>query len=404
VTIHQAEPGPRRELTRDELAGSLPQYQGAARSPERAAPRARPRFARYAALAAAVAALGSAAYVVAARARDPGPTLGRGSAEPVPAAPPRDLRAGSAAGSAAPSSSAIAVRWRAGDRAAVRALADADLRAAVAAPSLQRQGLAVDALARSRAVSAAPLLYAALEHSPEVRIKAARALGELALPDAVPRLRDALAASGDKLKVEIAAVLFRLGDHDARAILVRALADPALGLTAASALADAGDPAGKAVLADAVATTPPARELWRRAAAGLARLGDPDARKQLDAERAQPDAARSIGAAELLARLGDASARAQLARVAEDPGHARPGDAAMALARLGDKRALSWVAAGLASADPGDRSLALGICGALAAEAAPHAAAIAALASDDPDLAVRMTAEAVLLDLLKDIR
>jgi hypothetical protein len=54
---------------------------------------------------------------------------------------------------------------------------------------------------------------------------------------------------------------------------------------------------------------------------------------------------------------------------------------------------------GFKSADPDERTLALAICGLLAAGAATHTGAIATLATDDPDLRVRMTAEAVLLGL-----
>jgi HEAT repeat protein len=141
------------------------------------------------------------------------------------------------------------------------------------------------------------------------------------------------------------------------------------------------------------------RKQWRRAAGGLVRLGDAGSRKLLEGELAQPDAARSVGAAALLARAGDAGARAQLARSAADPEFARSGEAAVALARLGDLRALGWVARGLASSDAEERKHALAVCGALAPDAATHAGAIAKLATDDPDPSVRMTAEAVLLGL-----
>jgi HEAT repeat protein len=194
-------------------------------------------------------------------------------------------------------------------------------------------------------------------------------------------------------------VLVRLGDTDARAIVVRALDDPGLRLTAATALADAGDGAGRAVLADVVAATPPGREPWRRAAAGLAKLGDAGARTLLQGELAQPDATRVVGAAELLAGVGDRPARELLARVAADSAFAQRGAAALALARLGDKRALDWVGPGLASTEAADRRLALAICSLLATDAARHAGAIARLATDDPDPAVRLTAEAVFISL-----
>jgi HEAT repeat protein len=305
----------------------------------------------------------------------------------------------------APPGNGVPKRPAAGDRAEWRATAEHNLRAALTAETPQRQGLAVDALAAARVPAGAPLLYLALKaSSPDVRVKAARALGELALPDSAPKVREALAEAGAKLKVELAAVLYRLGDKDARAILQHATEDAggqdAGGrLTAAVALAEAGDEAGRAALAEQLETAPPGRDPWRRAAAGLAQLGDANARTLLEGELAQPDAARAVGAAELLARAGDAKARAQLARNLADPDFARPGKAAVALARLGDKRALGWVARGLASSDAEERQLALAVCGALAADAAVHAGAVAKLAASDPDLRVRMTAEAVLLGL-----
>jgi HEAT repeat protein len=85
--------------------------------------------------------------------------------------------------------------------------------------------------------------------------------------------------------------------------------------------------------------------------------------------------------------------------MAADPDFARPGEAALSLARLGDQRALAWIAQGLASSDAEERKLALGVCGALAPDATKHAGALVKLAAEDPDLSVRMTAEAVLLGL-----
>ncbi|MDQ3296386.1 MAG: HEAT repeat domain-containing protein, partial [Myxococcota bacterium] len=248
-----------------------------------------------------------------------------------------------------------------------------------------------------RSTRTVPLLYLALKAPPDVRVKAARALGELGLPDAAPKVRAALAESGDKIKVELAAVLYRLGDKDARAILKRATEDPGLRLTAALAMAEVNDDGGRAVLTDILETTPAGRDQWRRAAGGLAKLGDANARKALEGELSQPDATRSVGAADLLARAGDGKARAYLVRVASDKEFSRAGEAATALARLGDREAIGWVDAGLASTDLDERKLALAICGVLAD--ASHHGAIAKLATTDPDLSVRMTADAVLLGL-----
>src|SRR5215475_7502150 len=122
-------------------------------------------------------------------------------------------------------------------------------------------------------------------------------------------------------------------------------------LTAAIAMAESSDDAGRAILAEILRAEPRGADRWRRAAGGLVALGDAGARKLLESELAQPDAARSVGAAELLARAGDDKARELLARDAADPELARQGDAAAALARLGDKRALGWVSGGLESSD-----------------------------------------------------
>jgi HEAT repeat protein len=293
--------------------------------------------------------------------------------------------------------------WTGGDAAGARALAEQDLRDAITSGPLQQQGFAVEALARVRAPAAAQLLYAALKASLDVRVKAARALGELGLPDAAPKVRAALDGSGDPVKVELAAVLYRLGDKAGQEILNRALKDPAKRLDAALAMAESGDDSGRAVLADVLAPGRAGRGQWRRAAGGLVKLGDANARKLLEAELAQPDVTRSVGAAELLARAGDAGAQEYLARVVAGKKVTRMGDAAMALARLGDKRALGWVVDGLASSDPDERKLAIAICGLLAADATRHIGAIATLATDDPVPSVRMTAEAALLGLL-DVR
>jgi serine/threonine-protein kinase len=382
---------PRPDPTRESLAGSVPRYQGAgdARAPRSgAAAPARSRRGWYATVVAAVIVLGVVGFVARGRGEDARPAVGAAIRSPGdPAAPP----------SAAKRS--IKDAWAAGDAAGARALASQDLQSAIESGDPQRQGFAVDALALARVPAGAPLLYAALQASPEVRVKAARALGELAVPDAAPKLRRWLAESGDKIKVELAAAGYRLGDKDTRAILLRATQDPGTRLVAALAMAESGDDGGRAVLADIVDAMPAGREPWRRAAGGLVKLGDAKARALLEGELAQPDAPRAVGAAELLARAGDARARDLLARVAADREFARRGDAALALARLGDLRALDWVADGLASADPQDRALALGVCGALDAGAAARRGAIAALATDDPDLHVRWTAEAVLLGL-----
>jgi tRNA A-37 threonylcarbamoyl transferase component Bud32/HEAT repeat protein len=392
--IGEAVPAALRDRTRGSLAGSVPRFQGAGVDPRGRRPGAGPATARsgvgrFVAIGAIVAGLGGAAYLV----------LGRGEGNVVATGTESNSSGPERLGSDDAKPPTIKDLVLAGDIAGARKLAEQHLHDAIASGTLQEKGFAVDALALVRVPAAAPLLYLALKEAPDVRVKAARALGELALPDSAPKVRAALAESGDKIKVELAAVLYRLGDKDARAILKRAIEDPGMRLTAALAMAESGDDAGRAALTDILDATPPGREPWRRAAGGLLKLGEANARKLLEGELAQPDAARSVGAAELLARAGDAKARELLARVAADHDFARPGEAAVALARLGDKRALGWVENGFKSADVDERTLALAISGLLAADAAMHIRTIATLATEDPELRVRMTAEAVFLGL-----
>jgi HEAT repeat protein len=283
------------------------------------------------------------------------------------------------------------------DVAGARASAALRLRQAVTSGTLQQQGFAVDAIRLARAKQGAPLLYEALRGSPEVLDKAARALGELALPESAAKLRAAMADAGEPLKIHLSAQLYRMGDRDVRSILFSALHDPTERLNAAAAMAEAGDGAARTALADVLASVPAGRESWRRAAAGLMKLGDAHARVLLEGELVQQDATRVVAAAEVLARAGDGRARALLVRVLADPAFPRRSEAAMALARLGDRSALRWVPDGLASTDVGDRTLAIAICGVLSPDATAHTAAIAVLAGTDPDPRVRMTADAVLL-------
>jgi HEAT repeat protein len=187
----------------------------------------------------------------------------------------------------------------------------------------------------------------------------------------------------------------RLGDKDAVAILKRALSDPGMRLVAATTLAESGDKAAQPVLAEIFESTPAGREQWLRAAQALVKLGDAKARKALEAELAQPDALRAAAAAESLVAAGDAKAKEYLVRVAADPEFVQRGRASAALARIRDPRALEWVPTGLASADVDERVLALSICGLL--DTTNHDRELAALATDDPDRGVRLTAAAALL-------
>jgi serine/threonine-protein kinase len=308
----------------------------------------------------------------------------------------RDTSSGSAPAPAHRDS--IAAALAAGNAAQARELAQDALRAQQASTEVGAALDAVDALALVGTPQTAPLLEAALEGTPELRVRAARALGALALPETAPKLRAALEASGDRVRVELAAPLLALGDKDARPILVRALGDPGMRLTAASALAEVGDAAAQPVLADIFGATSPGGETWRRAAAGLAKLGDAKARSALADELAQADPARAIGAAVALARSKDDRGRVFLARLMADPGFARHGDAALALAKLGDLQGVAWAKTALTSMDASERKLAIA-CAARAtgSDRAELAATIAKLASDDPDRGVRSTADAALL-------
>lgn len=379
------------EKTRKSIAGSMPQYQGvdekvleAARSgrlPARAKtplPVAEPksRTALYAIAGIAVVGLGIGAYFA----------FGRGGkpAEPAPVATP------------APTPGPPVKPDQPAKPASPREAAVAAIDAAIASGNQQQQAQAVDALAVVRHVATAPQLYAALKGSPEIRVKAARALGELKLPDAAPKIRAALAESGDKVKVELAAALLELGDKDALAILKRAVSDPGMRLVAAIALAEAGDDkTSKPVLAELFADTPVGREQWRRAAYGLTRLGDAKAKAALEGELAQPDAARAVAAAELLARANEQKAKDYLKRVAADPEFARRAEATVALARLGDGDSATWLDAGFQATDAEERKLAIATSALI--KDTTRDAALAKLASDDPDRSVRLTAAAALI-------
>jgi HEAT repeat protein len=285
------------------------------------------------------------------------------------------------------------------DFAGARTQAEQSLRDEITNGTLQRKGFATEAIGTAHATAGAPMLYDALRSpSADLQVKAAHALGELALPDSAPKLRQALSSAGEKPKTSIAVTLFNLGDKDARPILIRTLSQPALGLEAAIGLADAGDDAGRAMLIDTLATFSPDREVWQHAAHGMIKLGDAATHKRLEGELAQSDGARAVGAAAVLAEATDPKAIDMLARQAADPEFAWSGKAAVALARIGDHRALDWVDRGTASNDADERLQALAILGRLRPPPATYLA-VARLADQKLDERVRMTAEAVLLGL-----
>jgi serine/threonine protein kinase len=383
--IRERLPARRREPTRDSIAGSMPKFQDDRGPGISAAPAAPPaRRGRYLALGALAVAGGVAGYLA----------LGHGAAKPVvreddnhPTPTPTPTP---------PTPTTFEALVAARNWAGARALAKDRLHAAITSTSLQQQGFAVDALARAHVPAGTELLYLALQGQPDVRIKAAQALCDLHQRDAAPKVRAALDASGDKVKLALAAPLLCLGDPEGQSILTHGLTVPGTRLTAALALAAAGDAAGRAALADTMTVLQPGQPQWPLAAGALAKLGDASARKQLEAELPQADATRAIAAAEMLGGAGDTAAKDQLARNVADPDLAQRGHAAAALARLGDPRALDWVADGLASSE--DALDALEICGRLAV-ATKQAAAIAKLADHAPDPRVIMTAEAVLLGL-----
>jgi serine/threonine-protein kinase len=270
----------------------------------------------------------------------------------------------------------------------------AALRAAIASPDAAEAADAVAALAAVGGAATAPLLYPALDGPPELRRQAARALEALALPEAAPRIRRTLDASGPRLRVELAAILAALGDREVLPILRRGADEPGSRLAAALGLVAAGErAAAQPMLAEIAAAAPRGRGEWREATAALAGLGAAGAADALAEELALADGERAVAAAALLAARGDERGTGFLRRVVEDAGFARRGEAALALARVGDRAAQVFVAPGLASADPEERRLAAAVAGRLSAERA----ALETLAAGDPDRRVRLTAAAALV-------
>jgi serine/threonine-protein kinase len=367
---------PTRPPTQQSLAGSMPRYQDArSKHAQTEAPARRSKLPLYAAISAAVVLAGGAAYAVR-----------RGAPVKELPTPPPPVHANTIA-------SALAD----GGLPAARALAETQLAAAIDSGRLQEVGFAVDALADTRAAAGVPMLYRALKlDSAELRRRIADTLCALGLPDAAPKLREALATAGSASRVDLAAAMFCLHDADSRGVLVIALGVPATQHVAAKALAAGHDDAGRAVLTDDAHTLTAGGERWRDAQASLLALGDADAKAALAGELSQKDPQRAIGAAAVLARAGDTAARDQLARQAADPDFAARIDAARALAELGDARAYTAIADGLTR--PAAKQAALVVCGLLPAGAKPYVKTIADIASDDhEDPRVRMTAEAALL-------
>jgi tRNA A-37 threonylcarbamoyl transferase component Bud32/HEAT repeat protein len=302
-------------------------------------------------------------------------------------------------------------RVRAGDLAAVKREAHASLEAALGGdPGGAR--VAVEAMILARTPALAPLLYRALEGSPPLRVGAARALRELGLPDAAPKIRAAMSRSGGRIAVELAGALLVLGDPAAMPVIERALAGgPAEQLIAAAAVAEAvgGDrevpgairASARAALDATLRQTTPGRDRWRAAAGALARLGDPAAIEALARELAASDPGRAVAAAAILSALDDPASAEYLERVIADEGFAARGAAAVALARAGGVEALELVGPVLADpgADPDLTRWAIAVAATLAEQGgAKHAAAIAERAgAADIDARVRATALAALV-------
>ena len=268
-----------------------------------------------------------------------------------------------------------------------RGPAEAMLRDALAAPDSAEAGDAVAALAMAGTTKTGPLLYPTLAGPPELRRQAARILADMKLPEAAPRIRTAFEASGDRLRVELAADLLALGDRDAISTLRRALDEPGARLHAALALALAGDASGKAVLDNLFANSPRGKNEWRGAAEGLLAGDDAAARTALTEELAT-NPARGVAAAAILARHGDGGGREYLRRVVADKDFIRRGEAAVALAATGDGAARAYIPVGLASKDPEERRAAL----AVAALVGGAAVADLVRAEADPDRRTRLVA------------
>ncbi len=379
------------------MGRSLPMFQGA----EHAAPttidvapagaaRAEPKRSRRGLWIGAglVAAAGVATALVLARGDKPSAAAA--------AATPGSAASASASGSAPPPGPVV--------------VAPADqLRAAITSTDPAAQSDAVTALELVGGDASVPLLYEALAGNPDVRVRAARALQRLAPAGAATKLRAALDNSGAKVKVELAACLLRLGDKQGAPILVRGLDDPSLRLIAARALAASGDPAmvklARPALQTALADAPEGRDAWRQAAMALAELGDKPAQALVAAELALPDGERATAMALALVGNGDAGARARLAALVGDATSPRRAAAALELARVHDAAGLVWVAEGLRSLDSDERRHAVAVAAQLAEQGGrAHQPAIDAMAANDSDRGVQLTAAAAVLAMSQGSR
>ncbi len=402
-----------RPVTRKSIAGSLPRFQGAgvgyvapgrvgavAAGGKAAGGKGSGKGMKLAAAGAAVAALAVGAVLVLGGGKSKG-----AESPPVPATTPAttpaalaDAKAGGSETEQAPPPP-LAELVKSGKIDEAKKLAGELLMATMLDKSPQKQGLLVDALAMVRRPETMPLLVIALEGGPEVRKKAANALAELRLPDAAKKIQAVFDASGgdSRVKLDLAAAMFRLGNESGKNVLLDALNDPTRAVAAAAALAERREDSGRKVLSAALEDLQPSSESWRKAAGALARMGDAKAKARLEQELAGDKEAIAVAAAEQLGRAGDKNAVDYLARVTADEGFGKREQAALALARLDDKRALAWVVTGLGSESADERRHAVAVAGTLATAAADHLPGIAAMATDDADSQVRMTALVALL-------
>lgn len=269
------------------------------------------------------------------------------------------------------------------------------------------QAIALDAIAALDAVggpAAEALLVEALALGPELRLRAARSLVLNHATSAAGKIRSTLDSAGPKPRVELAACAFVLGDQAVASLLRRALEDPALRAPAARALVASLDPAvAKAaarVLTEIAADAPPGRDAWLTANTGLAQHGDAAAIALLQQEAQQTDSGRALAARIALATIHHADGLPLLQKAADDATFARRGDAALAALRLQGAVDTAWLTAALSSADPEERRLAVAVAARAHVEA--QLETLRALAQNDPNRAVQLTAAAALTAFKKD--
>lgn len=310
-----------------------------------------------------------------------------------------ETAAGVDAAAAQPEATGLAAVW-ARDRAEAASQASETLRESMRAEKRSIRAAAIGALEAVGEPALAPLLYEALDGQPELKVRGARALGRLRLPEAAGKVRAALSRSSDRLRVELAVVMVELGDKDAVALLEGAMRDsPRDRFSAAVALAPLGNKEAVEIVASTFASAPAGKPRWLRAGQALIQSGDEKARDAIAAELRQVDPRRVMDAALVLGELGDDEAVETLTRLVADETFELRGEAALALAGRSDPAARVFIADGLASAAARDRQLAAAIAARLGR--AERGAELAAMAAGDADVAARLTANAALVVLAR---